>query len=1470
MYSQTVPVHIQVLDVNNYDPYFEQQSYNVEMEVGKFYKKIIQLKAIDKDCSYDYSSICSYTFIRDQTFEKHDNNSVHNIFEINSDGVVRNIKPVIYDIGKSIILKIIAEDCGGRKSKPVLLIVKILPNNTCSNSWTYLSNKKFYTPLNEIMEIVPDARLHICQIQDCEISEHITTVSLDSLADENAAKGCDRGENIDIVHGNILRRKILYCATRANGSFTQVFRSNYITDLMEIGLSIQSFDGLTHYLDVNSSGTIEYVTNSDSELLIDKPAHHSNGLNTNIEPIMGFGINFSFLFWMKHDSNMESKKEHIFCRSDDHSLNRHHLAVFVKNCKLVLLIRQEEYLALHHEYLEGLDRKKLFSPSEVRWKLPEVCDSRWHHYVINVKFPNDFELILDGKMFKPNKNPFYSNRINVDFDSHNNNNVIKTAREIENPQIVDDWPLHSESHRFFDDLRKIEGKNVKVRTVVGACWEGKRGRMDKHYKGFLSELVLIKGSTIDRETVADCLLDCNEGLSMKNYEEPRMNGVEHIDRENYDRTTTNNPDYEWNGENKDKISETLTIRAWDKYEMEKKVRAVRFGYSYKPFWNDLISNDAYIMRPVPGIRRVTFKTITVCRKNGTDPKFDLETSLTEFTPFDVEIDVADFAKLHEISAKVITDNQGDLVSLQKNKRNDLVVQINDIKPSVNLWLDSSENVENLYNNNEIKISHNDVKLILQREGDDSTGMKIADDETVNINRIEDGHNDKYIGSKEDIHQKDGKVDANINTDAIETVSYMSDVTNNGVKLFSHVTLAPIPSIKENVNIYYRKPVSIENTFKVAKCQISTLLKAYSPFEQGFFMLPADLISSFGLEFEKITGNNPNVYQRLNRKLVKDGKDRVKTVLIRNDNTIKAYAKVIKELRYFLPPIIDHNVSMFQSSRLDLTLKCFYNMAKNDNKSNIKVDPQLATNELSIQLFIKPDLSRLVHIGKTRKNLTNKEHNEEISNKSSSIKRIIPSKLSRSIQIVGGDLSLPRAYSLMSQPLSENDDNIIRNPQINLITIGSGFCVAVVLLALLTHVALKHRRSGSYLNVRNFDENEGLHGNTFKGKCEKNFSDFGDRSEYGHLNKYDVEKGDTSNLSKLLRAAPVSFIKRAFKNSNASYYSGLDKDGARERNHMIGDSSTKNYQPLNSLPYPKSSIITADPSHRTTRKEFFLAGFTKLITLGKRASKTAEELDWDDSSFPRLQVTVNPLCNDSSFESVPLGNDNQNTPRSETKFDSYTTLSPASDLSSKLNSSNSNNKKVITDECENDFDDFDIESDCSSPSVISKSCCSHDSCDECEPDRKESKCYPLSNQNVDIDDGDKSNHDNLNQNSFPLSTHKLNGDTKKLQLNGQKFKHFLTQRVKRMLDTDPNNVNHKTNVNLTKLSSSNMHQSCPNGETLFDSLTNKNTVRNFKNFSYSPNTDIINYSPENGENKEYLTNKKNNLSLDTGLEWDDSM
>ncbi|CAK9297027.1 unnamed protein product [Gordionus sp. m RMFG-2023] len=169
MYSQTVPVHIQVLDVNNYDPYFEQQSYNVEMEVGKFYKKIIQLKAIDKDCSYDYSSICSYTFIRDQTFEKHDNNSVHNIFEINSDGVVRNIKPVIYDIGKSIILKIIAEDCGGRKSKPVLLIVKILPNNTCSNSWTYLSNKKFYTPLNEIMEIVPDARLHICQIQDCEV-----------------------------------------------------------------------------------------------------------------------------------------------------------------------------------------------------------------------------------------------------------------------------------------------------------------------------------------------------------------------------------------------------------------------------------------------------------------------------------------------------------------------------------------------------------------------------------------------------------------------------------------------------------------------------------------------------------------------------------------------------------------------------------------------------------------------------------------------------------------------------------------------------------------------------------------------------------------------------------------------------------------------------------------------------------------------------------------------------------------------------------------------------------------------------------------------------------------------------------------------------------------------------------------------------------------------------------------------------
>jgi len=59
-------------------------------------------------------------------------------------------------------------------------------------------------------------------------------------------------------------------------------------------------------------------------------------------------------------------------------MNRHHFAVFVHNCHLVLLMRQEPG--------HGVDLNT-FKPAEWRWKLTQICDGDWHHYAVSVDFP---------------------------------------------------------------------------------------------------------------------------------------------------------------------------------------------------------------------------------------------------------------------------------------------------------------------------------------------------------------------------------------------------------------------------------------------------------------------------------------------------------------------------------------------------------------------------------------------------------------------------------------------------------------------------------------------------------------------------------------------------------------------------------------------------------------------------------------------------------------------------------------------------------------------------------------------------------------------------------------------------------------------------------------------------------------------------------------------------------------------------
>ena len=56
------------------------------------------------------------------------------------------------------------------------------------------------------------------------------------------------------------------------------------------------------------------------------------------------------------------RQEHVLCVADDHRKSRHHTALFVRNCKLVLLHRRD--------YRE--DERNVFRPAEWRWAVPQV------------------------------------------------------------------------------------------------------------------------------------------------------------------------------------------------------------------------------------------------------------------------------------------------------------------------------------------------------------------------------------------------------------------------------------------------------------------------------------------------------------------------------------------------------------------------------------------------------------------------------------------------------------------------------------------------------------------------------------------------------------------------------------------------------------------------------------------------------------------------------------------------------------------------------------------------------------------------------------------------------------------------------------------------------------------------------------------------------------------------------------------
>uniref|UniRef100_A0A8C3T297 Calsyntenin 2 n=1 Tax=Chelydra serpentina TaxID=8475 RepID=A0A8C3T297_CHESE len=121
--SHKAVVHIQVKDVNEFTPTFKETLYKATVTEGKIYDSILQVEAMDEDCSPQYSQICNYEIVTTDV-----------PFAIDRNGNIRNTEKLNYDKQHEYEIMVTAFDCGQKHAtEDVLVRVDVKP--VCKPGW---------------------------------------------------------------------------------------------------------------------------------------------------------------------------------------------------------------------------------------------------------------------------------------------------------------------------------------------------------------------------------------------------------------------------------------------------------------------------------------------------------------------------------------------------------------------------------------------------------------------------------------------------------------------------------------------------------------------------------------------------------------------------------------------------------------------------------------------------------------------------------------------------------------------------------------------------------------------------------------------------------------------------------------------------------------------------------------------------------------------------------------------------------------------------------------------------------------------------------------------------------------------------------------------------------------------------------------------------------------------------------------
>uniref|UniRef100_A0A803T872 Calsyntenin-1 n=1 Tax=Anolis carolinensis TaxID=28377 RepID=A0A803T872_ANOCA len=404
--SHKATVHIQVNDVNEYAPVFKEKSYKATVIEGKRYDNVLKVEAVDADCSPQFSQICSYEIVTPDV-----------PFTIDKDGYIKNSEKLNYGKEHQYKLTVTAYDCGKKRATEDVL-VKITIKPTCKPGWQGWSKRMEYEPGTGALALFPNIHLETC---DEPITSIEATIELET---NHIGKGCDR---------DTYSEKSLHRLCGASSDTAELLPPPSNTANWTVGLPTDNGHDSDQVFEFNGTQAVKIPDNVVS-------------INMK-EP-------FVISVWMRHGPGSR-EKEAILCSSDKTDMNRHHYSLYVHNCRLGFLFRQDPS--------EG----QSYKPAEFHWKLNQVCDKEWHHYILNVEFPA-VTLYVDGVSFDPFP-------------------------------VTEDYPLHPS---------KIESQ-----LVVGACWQGGELRMAQYFRGNLAGL-MIRSGKLENKKVIDCLYTCKEGLDL--------------------------------------------------------------------------------------------------------------------------------------------------------------------------------------------------------------------------------------------------------------------------------------------------------------------------------------------------------------------------------------------------------------------------------------------------------------------------------------------------------------------------------------------------------------------------------------------------------------------------------------------------------------------------------------------------------------------------------------------------------------------------------------------------------------------------------------------------------------------------------------------------------------------------------------------------------------------------------------------